>query len=227
MNKRALFIGSIGVLAETSDIQRRAYNSAFAEAGINWRWDEDTYRQLLKDAGGQKRLSTLSDAAGGLLSDYQVKDIHTRKTEIACAEVSRGVALRNGVAESIALVLDAGLLIGLVTTTFRANIDAIAKGASPELPIDRFSSVLTRMDCDNPKPHPEIYEVALQRLGLPSEQVLAIEDSAASASAAIAAGIETLVTPGAFTRGQDFSSGMELLDTLDPDVVAARMGIKR
>ena len=91
MNKRARFIGSIGVLAETSDIQRRAYNSAFAEAGINRHWDKDTYRQLLKDAGGQKRLSTLSDAAGGLLSDYQGKNIHTRKTEIACAEVARGL----------------------------------------------------------------------------------------------------------------------------------------
>ncbi|MEO1327626.1 MAG: HAD-IA family hydrolase [Pseudomonadota bacterium] len=225
MKKRALFIGSIGVLAETSDIQRRAYNTAFTEAGIDWHWDEDTYRELLKDAGGQKRLASLSDAAGGLLSDFQIKDIHARKTEIACAEVIQGVDLRPGIPETIEAALSAGVLVGLVTTTFRANIDAIVKGSNPPLPIQRFSAVLTRMDCDHPKPSAEIYEVAMQRTGVSAEDVLAIEDSAASVAAARSAGIETLITPGAFTREQDFGAGAEILASLDPALVVSRLGV--
>ena len=36
MQTTHLFLGSIGVLAETSDIQRRAYNAALSEAGVPW-----------------------------------------------------------------------------------------------------------------------------------------------------------------------------------------------
>ena len=41
MQTTHLFLGSIGVLAETSDIQRRAYNAALSEAGVPWEWNPD------------------------------------------------------------------------------------------------------------------------------------------------------------------------------------------
>ncbi|MEM8636840.1 MAG: haloacid dehalogenase, partial [Pseudomonadota bacterium] len=60
MTIQNILIGSIGVLAETSDIQRRAYNQAFREAGLDWYWDKDTYKSLLLTSGGRKRLRRLS-----------------------------------------------------------------------------------------------------------------------------------------------------------------------
>ncbi len=39
MKPKAILLGSIGVVAETSDIQRRAYNTAFKEAGLDWVWE--------------------------------------------------------------------------------------------------------------------------------------------------------------------------------------------
>ena len=33
---KALLLGSIGVLAETSELQRRAYNTAFVAHGVDW-----------------------------------------------------------------------------------------------------------------------------------------------------------------------------------------------
>tara|TARA_B110000503_G_scaffold47893_1_gene77939 strand:+ start:1294 stop:1407 length:114 start_codon:yes stop_codon:yes gene_type:complete len=36
MTVKAVFFGSIGTLVETSDLQRRAFNQAFAEAGLDW-----------------------------------------------------------------------------------------------------------------------------------------------------------------------------------------------
>lgn len=44
---RAIIFGSIGTLVETSDLQRRAFNAAFAEAGLAWVWDEAPYRAML------------------------------------------------------------------------------------------------------------------------------------------------------------------------------------
>ena len=57
---KALLLGSIGVLAETSDLQRQAYNEAFAAQGLDWRWNVATYCQNLTTPGGERRLCQLS-----------------------------------------------------------------------------------------------------------------------------------------------------------------------
>lgn len=216
MKPTALFIGSIGVLAETSDIQRRAYNQALKEAGLDWNWDKDTYRDLLTDSGGIKRLSRLNKEKEASLSDDDIERIHARKTEIACQEiVSGGTTLRPGVAALIKQALEQGIKVALVTSTYQENIDAIAKAAGDDLPLDKFSAVLTRDDADNNKPAPDVYLAALKRLSVDSSEVIAIEDSSPSLHAAKQAGIYTVVTPGKFTDQQDFSKADQQLTSLE------------
>ena len=65
---KAVLFGSIGVLAETSELQRRAYNTAFARHDLDWHWNIATYCRLLATAGGKRRIRTL---AGGALSSEQ------------------------------------------------------------------------------------------------------------------------------------------------------------
>ncbi len=215
MKPKALLLGAIGVLAETSDIQRRAYNQALAEAGLTWHWDRETYRELLSQPGGIDRLRRLNDSHDAALNEKTIRIIHARKTELACAQIiSQGVPLRPGVADTISGALGSGIKVAMVTTTYRDNIDAIAQAAGPALQFEAFSAVLTREDCETPKPSPEIYRVALERLGLSQDEVIAVEDSAASVASAKAAGIYTIATPGAFTAGQDFSAADEVMVNL-------------
>ena len=54
---QTLFFGSIGTLAETSQLQREAFNAAFALAGLDWHWTEDAYKQMLATAGGEQRIA--------------------------------------------------------------------------------------------------------------------------------------------------------------------------
>jgi len=220
MTLKAILLGSIGTVAETSDIQRRAYNQALAEAGIEWQWDPENYRELLNEPGGKRRLARLSSAAGDVLSDGQIDAIHDRKTDIACAEVAGGVDLRPGVATLVQEAFDAGMSVAFVTSTYRPNIDAIATGAGGALPLERFAAVLTTEDCERGKPAPDVYIAALDRLGVDAAEAIAIEDSAASVSAAKAAGIYTVATPGLFTAGQDFSAADRVLESLEGESIA-------
>ncbi len=216
MTPTALFIGSIGVMAETSDIQRRAYNQALKEAGLDWEWDKETYRELLTDSGGVKRLSRLNQEREANLSDEEIKKIHARKTELACQEiVNNKTSLRPGVAETIAKALEQGIKVALVTSTYQENIDAIAKAAGDDLPLDKFAAVMTRDDAENNKPAPDVYLAALKRLSVDSSEVIAIEDSQPSLHAAKQAGIYTVVTPGQFTNQQDFSEADQKLSSLE------------
>ncbi len=216
MKPTALLIGSIGVMAETSDIQRRAYNQALKEAGLDWEWDADTYRELLTDSGGVKRLSRLNQEKEANLNDDDIKKIHARKTELACQEITNGnTSLRPGVSELIAKALEQGIKVALVTSTYQENIDAIATAAGDDLPLDKFEAVMTRDDAKNNKPAPDIYLAALKRLSVDSSEVIAIEDSEPSLHAAKQAGIYTVVTPGKFTDQQDFSEADQILTSLE------------
>ena len=211
---KAILFGSIGVLAETSDIQRRAYNDALREFGVDWNWNRETYRELLKDAGGQQRLQRLSDEQGGILSNGTIRNIHRRKTELACEEVRSGVELRSGVVALMQEARGQGIRCALVTSTYRPNIDAIIEASGSELSMDDFAAVVTRGDVKAGKPAPDVYILALQRLGIRADEAIAIEDSEASVAAARSAGIYTIATPGLFTKGQDFGRANRVLDSL-------------
>ena len=73
MLKTALIFGSIGTVMETSDVQRRAYNQALKEAGLNWDWTREIYAELLNQSGGQERLAMLASATGTTLSQQQLR----------------------------------------------------------------------------------------------------------------------------------------------------------
>ena len=52
MTYKSLLFGSIGTIIETSELQRESFNEAFKEAGLDWYWDQEDYRLLLKQSGG-------------------------------------------------------------------------------------------------------------------------------------------------------------------------------
>jgi len=204
MEKSVLLFGSIGTLVESSDIQRRAYNQALREAGLDWQWDEDIYRDLLLQSGGRDRLAMLGAATGQALSDAQIVAIHARKTALACEALAAAPPpLRPGVAQLMALAGSRGWKRGFVTSTERANIHAIL-GVSPIVAATQFDVVIGRPDVTHGKPHPEPFELALRRLGVPAASAIAIEDTATSVMSAVRAGITTIAVPGAFASTQDF-----------------------
>ena len=53
----ALIFDVDGTLADTEAAHRVAFNEAFAQAGLDWHWDEATYIRLLQVAGGKERMA--------------------------------------------------------------------------------------------------------------------------------------------------------------------------
>ncbi len=48
----AVLFGSISTLADTSELQRAAFNDAFAEHGLDWSWSREDYVAMLATNGG-------------------------------------------------------------------------------------------------------------------------------------------------------------------------------
>ncbi|GAB1480358.1 hypothetical protein MASR2M74_29330 [Paracoccaceae bacterium] len=64
------------------------------------------------------------------------------------------------------------------------------------------------------KPAPDVYALALRRLDLPAPAGLAFEDSCNGVLSARAAGLRVVVTPSAYTAGEDFSGAAVVLADL-------------
>jgi HAD superfamily hydrolase (TIGR01509 family) len=205
---RAVIFGAIGVIAETSDLQRQSFNLAFAEAGLDWVWDVATYRDLLSINGGQERLRVYRDADANRsgVSDALITVLHDRKTALYAGIIKGGsLAPRSGVAALMAACKAAGVLTAFCTSTSRDNVDAIAGGLLGKLDFADFASITTIDKIARVKPAPDAYLHCLGALGLTAQDVVAIEDTPVSIASALAAGIRVIATPGAMTADQDFS----------------------
>ena len=111
----AILFGSIRTIADTSEIQRRAFNEAFAAHGLDWQWEQDDYRAMLETSGGKDRVAAYARAQG---QDVDATAIHATKSEIFQQGLaSGGIAPRPGVAETIDAAHRDGVKLGLVTTT--------------------------------------------------------------------------------------------------------------
>jgi hypothetical protein len=92
-------------------------------------------------------------------------------------------------------------------------------------PLEPVLAQLTSEDEPEAKPAPDIYRWVLERLKLDAADCLAVEDSELGLAAASTAGLRCLVTPNAYTAGQDFGRAWMLRDSLagiGPDELARR-----
>ena len=226
---KALLFDVDGTLADTEETHRRAFNAAFRDAGLGWHWHPTLYARLLAIAGGKERLHHYwrvvdpETADGSRVADI-VDAVHALKTRHYTQLVSNGqVPLRPGIARLIDAARVQGVTLALATTTTAANIDALLR-----VPLGRdwpsmFSAVCDGATPGAKKPAPDVYLAVLARLQLPANDCLAIEDSETGLQAAHAAGIPTVVTSTAWTRGQSFAAARVALTEFGDQVDLAAL----
>jgi HAD superfamily hydrolase (TIGR01509 family) len=90
--------------------------------------------------------------------------------------------------------------------------------------LDRFDAVCTGDQVERGKPAPDVYLLALERLGVGPDRAVAIEDSPTGCRAAVAAGMVAVAVPSEMTRGLEFPDAHHVVHSaaeLDLDVLGA------
>ena len=224
----ALIFDVDGTLADTESVHRAAFNSAFAEVGREWVWDEATYTQLLEVSGGKERIlhywkqvhPDLKDIDGAGVRDT-VEHMHALKTAAYERGVQEGaVQLRPGVLRLIESAHQSGLRLAIATTTSPVNIAALLRAALGEQWAQYFDVIEDASTAPIKKPHPQVYLQTLKRLQLPAAQCLAFEDSGNGLKSALKAGLATIITPNNFTADHDFTGALRVLPSLSGVTVA-------
>ncbi|KWV58619.1 phosphatase [Bradyrhizobium macuxiense] len=215
-NARALIFDVDGTLAETEEVHRRAFNEAFAAAGLDWFWDQVTYGRLLRVAGGKERIRAFDQRnAAPLLSFADIAELHRIKTARYAALIAAGgCPLRPGVRAFLGSARRRGQRMAIATTTSHGNIDALLAVALGLDWADLFETVVAGDDVPRKKPAPDVYLEVLTRLGLGPADCIAVEDSGNGLVAASRAGIPVVITRSAYFGDDDFAEALLVVDHL-------------
>ncbi len=226
MTIKALIFDVDGTLAETEEAHRAAFNQAFKQAGMDWNWSVDDYRQLLKTTGGKERMKAHQAGlpADQQMTDAEIKTLHAAKTKLYVKILKEGkLALRPGVKALVQAATDAGIRVAIATTTSRPNVDALCACCWSKPAEKIFEVIACGDEVENKKPAPDVFLLALERLGLPADECVAFEDSVNGVNSAKGADLPVVVTPSMYTNTDDFSTAESVIVNLtDPDLRKAK-----
>jgi len=105
---------------------------------------------------------------------------------------NEGVRLMKGAREILVALKDAGYRIALASSTRRLSVEKMLTKAQL---IDYFEVLVCGDEVLNSKPAPDIYKMAIKKLGVKSCDAFAIEDSYNGMRSAYAAGLFPIMVP--------------------------------
>jgi beta-phosphoglucomutase-like phosphatase (HAD superfamily) len=105
----------------------------------------------------------------------------------------------------------------VASTSAEPSVRAILVQAAGPDRAARFDVVLAGDVVERKKPAPDIYLLAVERLGVPGSETLAIEDSRNGILAAVGAGLRCVMTVNGYTEEEDNSEATLVVSSLgDP-----------
>eukprot|EP00878_Enallax_costatus_P014684 GHUV01015360.1.p1 GENE.GHUV01015360.1~~GHUV01015360.1.p1 ORF type:complete len:309 (+),score=93.91 GHUV01015360.1:313-1239(+) len=240
---QALVFDCDGVILESEDLHRRAYNATFQHFNVQCGvagvvdWDEQFYDMLQNTVGGGKpkmrwyfnrfgwpTSSILSgqkpstEAEQALLIDT-LQDWKTDKYQemIGSGEVEP----RPGVLRLMDEARAAGLKVAVCSAATKSSVVFTLKSLLGEQRFNSLDCFLAGDDVDKKKPNPLIYQVAAQKLGVSPSDCVVVEDSTIGLEAALGAGMRCIITYTPSTKQQAFTGADIIVHELGDNVTLA------
>jgi HAD superfamily hydrolase (TIGR01509 family) len=207
----AILFDNDGVLVDTEHLYFRANQETLAGVGINL--DADTYVELFLREG--KGAWHLARERG--LAPADIDALRAARDRRYAALVAGADVMIPGVAD-IVPALARRYRLAIVTSS---EPGPFARTHARTGLLEHFELVLAQGDYARAKPEPDPYLRAVERLGVPADRCLVIEDSERGLRAAKAAGLRCWVIPSSLTAGGRFDAADAVLDSLG--AAAARL----
>ena len=210
---KAVIFGSIGTIVETSNIQRKSFNKAFKEFGLDWYWSASEYKKLLEKSGGENRLSKYANKKNININTKRLRDLKTKFFNDYLKE--NKIKPRAGVLNIINFCKKNNIKLGFATSTSINNINSIFYTLKNTIGKNDFNFIGNDKIVLRKKPHPDIYNITLKKLNIRPEECLAIEDTEESMKSALKAKIRCVVFPGKLHEHQKFKGAYKIIKKLN------------
>ena len=184
---KAIVFDMDGVIFDTENLFIGCWKSLAEEIQI-----EDLETVLRKCIGtNEQKTREIMIAHYGDQFDFdhyreRVREIFTHTVE------TQGMPLKKGVYELLDFLKAKGYRIGLASSTRVETIRRELRSVGLE---DYFEVIIGGNMVTHSKPHPEIYRLACEKLGIHPEEAIAIEDSLNGIRSAYDAGLKPIMVP--------------------------------
>ena len=184
---RGIIFDLDGVLVSTDEMHYLAWKRLADELGITGFTREDNRRQ--RGVSRMASLEVVLEKADRIYSEAEKAVLAERKNNyyLELLENMDESAVLENVKDVLKVLKDKGLLLAVGSASRNAPVILMKTGLMPYL--DKISCGL---DTTKSKPDPEVFLVAAEKLALPPEECLVVEDSAAGIQAAVAGGMKSL-----------------------------------
>ena len=184
-----------GTIANTElEAHLPAFNNAFDDLGIDWKWDTKKYIELLKINGGKNRLTFYSESHGYHFSDDLIFKIHEKKQLHYLEIIKNGsVNFKTGVFRLINELNRNKVRQFIVTSSSRKQVDLLVEklfnGSNP------FEFIISSEDVELKKPNPLPYLKAVELSGIKKHNSIVFEDSNPGLKSSLRANLPTIFVP--------------------------------
>ena len=182
----AILFDHDGTLVDTEPVWAAAKVALAAEFGGTWT-EQDTLDCL--GLSMQFTLDRLRER-GVNLPDEEINNLLVAKVHETLAQ--QPVEFLPGIERFLSEVREAQIPAAVVTNA----TTSVARRTANAAPEGTFSVVIGNDETTHPKPDPQPYLLAAERLGVDPTQCVALEDSPSGVRSATAAGMRVIVVPG-------------------------------
>lgn len=181
--KYAYIFDADGVIINTMESHYICNKIALEEVGVPM-----DKQQYFSQAGmtGREQIRYFCEKAGKKVDEDEVTRIYQRKKELYKDYIKKATQIESNI-ELMKLLMANGVPVAIATGCSRDSIIPV---------LDMFKInvkvVVTSEDVKRGKPNPDLFLTAAERLGVPAENCIVIEDSDVGIAAAKAAGMKAL-----------------------------------
>lgn len=202
MSLQALIFGCDGVLAETHELRREAYNEVFGEADLDWHWTRELYGELLRTTGGEEVIAAY---AASHLTRWRPRDLSTmvaameRRHAALVREriLDRRVSVRPGIVPFLAWLVEENMEFVVATGECSADVSALIECNFPRTIAEHCKVVSTRSREGRML---NAHRKAVHQFSRPARHCLAVESSSRGLQSAMHAAVPVLLTWGIYPQ---------------------------
>ncbi len=199
-----------GLIVDTEPLHQRAFNSALQLAGAAYQFQNDEYgkiftgRSVLENAEYVRERFALPQTA------QQLANAHHALFTLLVAD-AENLEPMPGVLELLAWLTREQYRIGIASSSHPEQVQLIVRGLNLHM---HFATILGNDGSLKPKPAPDVYLLALDKLNANPNETLALEDSGSGVRAAHAARLFVIAVPNEYTQQQDFTKADRVMNDL-------------
>ncbi|MDX3901096.1 MAG: HAD family phosphatase [Sphingobium sp.] len=175
-----------GTLLDTEALHRDSMLQASERLG--WPLSESVFLRMVGLHRDENRRMLLAEYGPG----FPLDPFYADSDALFEAAIETGVPLRPGAIAILDHLERSAIPMAVATSTLSPFAEQRLERAGI---LHRLKTVVTRSHVTHAKPHPESYLLAAERLGVDPRACVAVEDSQTGATAALAAGMATVMIP--------------------------------